>query len=62
MALINLPILKVEVLPIVGTNELVLDPPLNSVRDMLVCCLRKILDVNQSVLKIENIMFPGTVK
>ncbi|KAH1016902.1 hypothetical protein HUJ04_008056 [Dendroctonus ponderosae] len=58
LALTNLPILNVEALPIVGTNQLVLNPPLNSVKEMLVRCLEKILEVNKGILKIENIMFP----
>lgn len=51
----------VKVVPTLGTNDLTLEPSLSNIRDMLIRCLKAILEVNQSIPKIQNIMFPGKV-
>ncbi|KAL1497384.1 hypothetical protein ABEB36_008364 [Hypothenemus hampei] len=58
LALINLPILTIKVVPTSNTDLLTLDPPLDNVKDILTGCLKKILDVNVNILKLQNIMFP----
>ncbi|XP_066246402.1 dynein axonemal heavy chain 3 [Euwallacea similis] len=57
LALINLPILTVKVVPVLGTNHLSLEPSLSSIRDLLIRCLKKVLEVNKNILKVQNIMF-----
>ncbi|XP_076256705.1 dynein heavy chain 3, axonemal [Rhynchophorus ferrugineus] len=57
LALINLPILNIKVLPKLGTNELTLEPSLDEIRELLIKCLKMILDANKSISKIQNIMF-----
>ncbi|RZC40467.1 DHC N2 domain containing protein [Asbolus verrucosus] len=59
LALINLPIIKVT--PRVeeaGSENIVLHPPLDELRNFIQRCFMKIINVNTKVLKIENIMFP----
>lgn len=62
LALIQLPILQVTVKPIVGTNTLELDPPLESLRELVRRVFSKILDVNRKIPRFENIVFPEMAK
>lgn len=59
LALTNLPILTVKVVPVLGTNELNLEPTLDNLKDLLTRCMEKVLEVNKNIVKVENIMFPG---
>lgn len=57
--LTNLPILTVKVVPVLGTDQLNLEPSLDNLKDLLTRCMEKVLEVNQNIVKVENIMFPG---
>ncbi|XP_050297987.1 dynein axonemal heavy chain 3 [Anthonomus grandis grandis] len=58
LALINLSILTVKVLPNVGTDALILEPPLEDIQNILQSCINAILSVNMEIFRIENLMFP----
>ncbi|XP_008197222.2 dynein axonemal heavy chain 3 [Tribolium castaneum] len=63
LALINLPIIKVT--PRIeeeGTEKIILQPPLDEIRNFLERCFDKVLEVGRKVPRIENIMFPEFAK
>lgn len=58
MALIQLPVLKVKVRPIVNTDLLELDPALDTIKTLVQNVFLKILQVNQNLPRFESIVFP----
>ncbi|XP_018322727.1 dynein heavy chain 3, axonemal isoform X2 [Agrilus planipennis] len=58
LTLINIPLVKVSVKPVLGTTELHLDPPIDQIRELLRLIFLMILDVNKKIPRLENIIFP----
>lgn len=56
---IRKPLIKVQVEPVEGTEDLLLNPPLEDLRRLLHSILQKMLLVNEKVPRIENFLFPG---
>lgn len=58
LALIQLPIIKIKVKPIINTDFLDLEPSLESIKNLIQDVFLKILDVNQNVPHFESVVFP----
>lgn len=58
LALIQTSILKIKVKPVVNTNLLELEPPLETMKDIVRNVFLKILDVNRKLPRFESIVFP----
>jgi hypothetical protein len=45
--------------PVVGTKELLFEPGLQEIRDLVQLCFEKIIEVNQKLPRIDCLLFPG---
>lgn len=59
LALINIPLIKVTVMPVLGTNNLKYSPKLDQLEELVYKCFMKILTVVQEIPRVEQVLFPG---
>ncbi|KAG8235430.1 hypothetical protein J437_LFUL015495 [Ladona fulva] len=55
---LNTPLIKVYIKPLLGTSEIRFFPSLSDVHEFLISCLKKIVNVNMKIPRVEQYMFP----
>ncbi|XP_071052042.1 dynein axonemal heavy chain 3 isoform X2 [Onthophagus taurus] len=62
LAVLNIPLLKLIAVPTPNSTKITVQPPIAAAEDILINSLKKILEVNYNLPRLENIMFPAYVK
>ncbi|XP_071449339.1 dynein axonemal heavy chain 3-like [Hetaerina americana] len=55
---LNTPMIKVHIVPVLGTSELKFSPDLSEIRSFVLDCFERIISVNSEVPRVEQYLFP----